>query len=890
MRILHMAPRRLCRLVWLWLLLVVPAAVAAQPSPSARPVAGPVPAWVTPVAADSTLAADTGDIDGGAFARLYVEQHNILVGATYRHVVRQIVSSTGVQQYSQLSVDYAPAYQRLILHTVCVLRGNQVFDELDLRRVRVLQNEKDLESFLYTGIYTAYLPLADVRPGDCIEYAYTIQGTNPALKDHYSTFLYYNSGNPIGKLYISVLTDDRYPLSWRCFNALPPPHVESRGKQAVYSWSFVHREPYEGPDNVPSWYDGSPYCQVSTVPSWGAAVQWALRDFAQAARSPTLETHVSEWKGRAKTDTLEYIRLASRFVQDQIRYLGVEMGVYSHQPHTPAVVLAQRYGDCKDKALLLSTFLGMDGVDAAVALVNTSFGTRLGSYLPGVTLFDHAIVTYRWHGKRYWLDPTIAYQRGPVTASATPDYGMALIVAPGGDSLTTMQVPGPGRIDIVERFHLPAPGGHLASLEVRSAYSGGEADDIRSRFRENSLREIQKRYLDYYKNLYTHVTRKDSLQVKDDPGENKIVTTEGYFLKNPWGTPDSTQAVRRFYAYAESVQDRLPDEVPEGRTAPVFLPGPYDLHFRLQVITPRRWNLHIRGYEIVRGAYRYSYQPSQSGDTINIDYRYQTFSDVVAADSAEILNRDIRLIKSDLTLQLSGNGNGSGGAATNWFSVLLGLVSLVAFAAVARGQYHRSLSPRPFGGTPRRLGGWLILLGAGLTISPFALLYQLLTGGFYAQSLWDTVNRLGAPALAVGMVFVIVANHALLVLSVFVCVLFYKRRDIFPRVCIFMFCFNVVLLLVDSALTTFYFPARAAGDGVGIFRGLAAAFIWVPYLLVSKRVRETFVYPASGKLPEPEVSPVDGLPGMAGAAEAEEPWALTGPEDGEAAGAPEDVV
>ncbi len=53
-------------------------------------------------------------------------------------------------------------------------------------KFKVLQNEKDLSKFIYSGTYDAFLLLEDVRKGDRIEYAYTIKGDNPIFGRKYA--------------------------------------------------------------------------------------------------------------------------------------------------------------------------------------------------------------------------------------------------------------------------------------------------------------------------------------------------------------------------------------------------------------------------------------------------------------------------------------------------------------------------------------------------------------------------------------------------------------------------------------------------------------------------------------------------------------------------------
>lgn len=66
-----------------------------------------------------------------------------------------------------------------------------------------------------------------------------------------------------------------------------------------------------------------------------------------------------------------------RFVENEIRYRGENLGVYSHTPKAASHVLAKGAGDCKEKSNLLLALLTTIGVDANLALVNTGYGKGL---------------------------------------------------------------------------------------------------------------------------------------------------------------------------------------------------------------------------------------------------------------------------------------------------------------------------------------------------------------------------------------------------------------------------------------------------------------------------------------------------------------------------------
>ncbi|MFX8207373.1 transglutaminase domain-containing protein, partial [Acinetobacter baumannii] len=82
------------------------------------------------------------------------------------------------------------------------------------------------------------------------------------------------------------------------------------------------------------------------------------------------------------TDPEARLLAALRFVQREVRYLGIEMGANSHAPHPPETVLPRRYGDCKDKTLLTLTLLGRLGIPASPALVHTTERQAAAERLP----------------------------------------------------------------------------------------------------------------------------------------------------------------------------------------------------------------------------------------------------------------------------------------------------------------------------------------------------------------------------------------------------------------------------------------------------------------------------------------------------------------------------
>jgi hypothetical protein len=101
------------------------------------------------------------------------------------------------------------------------------------------------------------------------------------------------------------------------------------------------------------------------------------------------------------------------YVDAEVRYTGIEFGEAAIVPHEPSETLALKYGDCKDKATLLVAMLRAAGVPAYVALLNAGSRLDVPADLPGMGLFDHAIVFVPGaQGEAdLWIDATDQYAR-----------------------------------------------------------------------------------------------------------------------------------------------------------------------------------------------------------------------------------------------------------------------------------------------------------------------------------------------------------------------------------------------------------------------------------------------------------------------------------------------
>jgi hypothetical protein len=199
-----------------------------------------------------------------------------------------------------------------------------------------------------------------------------------------------------------------------------------------------------------------PTGQDAGIQSWRDLGAWYMtltRERRNA--SPEIRQKVAELTASVPTLLAKMQALAS-YVQSDVRYVAIELGIGGHQPHAAAEVFNHRYGDCKDKANLLITMLKEIGVDSYAVVINTVRGSITATTPPDLN-FNHAIVAIVLPpdldatnlkatlvqpklGRLLFFDPTDDLTPlGLLSGGLQANYGM-LVTPEGGDLVKLPQL------------------------------------------------------------------------------------------------------------------------------------------------------------------------------------------------------------------------------------------------------------------------------------------------------------------------------------------------------------------------------------------------------------------------------------------------------------------
>lgn len=335
---------------------------------------------------------------------------------------------------------------------------------------------------LYTDIKYRATEAPAANPGSVIGFEYTVKRHTFVDQTHW----FFQEDIPVkeARFTLQLPSGWEYKASWANHAAVDPvPQGANRWQWICTNLMGIVDEKRRPADEALAGHVELAFYPPSggtTLGTWAAIGDWYyhLTD-GRRANNPDIAAKVQQLTANAHTFD-EKIKALAAFLQTEVRYVAITIGVGGYQPHASPDIYKSRYGDCKDKVTLLSAMLTDAGIDSDYVLVDTEHGV-VKPDVPS-TLFNHAIIAielptenasvkYRSvvttkAGTRYLIfDPTDEYTPiGALRAALQGSY--ALLVTKSGGELIQLPVlpPDSNRLDREGKFTLQADGSITGTL------------------------------------------------------------------------------------------------------------------------------------------------------------------------------------------------------------------------------------------------------------------------------------------------------------------------------------------------------------------------------------------------------------------------------------------
>ena len=399
-------------------------------------IRGPAPDWVVPV--EPVAAPD--DARGMVFFRRQQSQVHLTADGQFSHSRSHVkLLHPNALQLGSVGITWNPAAGAPTVHTLAIHRDGETIDVLESNSFEILRREDQLEQARLDGLLTAVLQVPDLRVGDEMEIAFTVNSTNPTLADRDFGLLSLAGDPAPGRIQLRLSWDeDADAPATRLTGDLED--FVTRGPRSI-TIDADSAEALNPPRDAPPRYYWQRVLEFSDFASWPQISQRfdTMFDEARALSADSPVATEAARIARTNESQMAQATAALQLVAQQVRYIFVGLNTGSYTPASAEETWERRYGDCKGKTALLLALLDELGIEAeGVVASNNGLDDGLDALLPNPAVFDHVLVRATIDGREYWLDGTMPGVTIPTARPLFP-YRWVLPLADGGADIERIQ-------------------------------------------------------------------------------------------------------------------------------------------------------------------------------------------------------------------------------------------------------------------------------------------------------------------------------------------------------------------------------------------------------------------------------------------------------------------
>ncbi|MGB8476357.1 MAG: DUF3857 and transglutaminase domain-containing protein, partial [Candidatus Acidiferrum sp.] len=317
----------------------------------------------------------------------------------------RIQSESAVRNFGLLVYPYMASFENLDVVYARVRKPDGTVINTPAGDIQDLDSAVSREAPMYTDQREKHIAVRALAVGDILEVSLRWIIHNPVAPGHFWYDANFFKAGICLKEVLQIEVPGGIPI--RIVGSNLTPSIRKENGFRIYNYQTSHLK--KETDDTPAWekdFHGAapPNIQISSFSSWPDVGAWysALQQPALGL-TPEIRAKAAELTAGKLSDD-EKIRSIYNFVSLRFRYIGIDLGLGRYAPHSAQDVLANRYGDCKDKHTLFSALLAAAGIKSFPALVSTTY--KINPQMPSPSLFDHVITAIPRGDTYLFLDTT----------------------------------------------------------------------------------------------------------------------------------------------------------------------------------------------------------------------------------------------------------------------------------------------------------------------------------------------------------------------------------------------------------------------------------------------------------------------------------------------------
>ena len=318
---------------------------------------------------------------------------------TWHRSVR-ILTTQGANDFSSIEHVFHPLHERIFINAVSIR------DETG--KVTTPANITDDAYVMDLGDGNAthrkklHFQVPGLRPGCVLDYQLTIEDISPAEFFPFERHQFSDSAADI--VFITGDALDEVKTAGLRLEGTTKVITE----KGLHAWIALDT-PIDRNEPLSGLYEDRVPCVnlAGNEGDWNKLGTDFLHDIQDRLKADPQTSKLAKELTAGAADDIEKVARLARHVQKEISYTAIEFGTRARRPNLAAQTLKQKYGDCKDQALLLHQLLGAAGIESQLTLVNTDW--RIHPSLPTLDQFNHMVVHVPCLGEHRLVDTTSAH-------------------------------------------------------------------------------------------------------------------------------------------------------------------------------------------------------------------------------------------------------------------------------------------------------------------------------------------------------------------------------------------------------------------------------------------------------------------------------------------------
>ncbi len=430
-------------------------------------------------------------------------------------------------------------------------------------------NIQDVQAYdnspMYSDMMVKIVTLPQVNIGSMLDVTVKSHTTRKEIPDQFFDEVVYPTV-PTKFARFTYIFPETKDIQFKSYRQDYKPIIEKSEGRIKYSFVFEETKELVQEELMPPIHQTLGGLYLSSVRDWKEVADWYRRLVAKnIVEDEAIVAKVKDLIKDAKTP-MEKTRVIVEFVQNNFRYVALNFGDHTVEPHNTVDIYRNRYGDCKDLSLLTKYMLEVAGLSSSICLMNSEYSPSPENVLPSPNIFEHVILEVLIDGKKYFLDPQL---KGFDVGQYPADYDNAnvMVIEDTGEYRFEQLPVMPDEAHVlISKNDVTINADGKASFEVRVTLPIEASQGFRAQWESMSDDDKNK----FYEGMQSSFAQGGKMLAHEVHGiENRYGPLE-FYLK--YESPTVYPIVNDMILLKEQQQNDLPDFAQEQRIYPIFFP------------------------------------------------------------------------------------------------------------------------------------------------------------------------------------------------------------------------------------------------------------------------------------------------------------------------------